>query len=214
MTIPTRSGAAALLLDLDAPPTLRTHMRAVAEVAAFLAARVADRGVPVDRGLVESAALLHDLDKALPVDHRLRRLGHGHAGAAWLLEHDHGELAPSVDNHPVMRLVTPEAERWLERSTLEERIVAYADKRAVQRVSPIDSRFRRWYQRHPEHTESLRLARDRAAVLERDVCDAAGVDPGDVRRLRWVDDALREAAGVRTGGTATRDGAHPAPDAP
>ncbi len=194
MTIPTRSEAAGILLDLGAPSTLMNHMRVVAEVGAFLAARAAERGHAVDRSLVESAALLHDLDKALPEGHRLRSLGHGHAGAAWLEEHDRGELAPCVASHPVMRLVTPDADRWLERSTLEERIVAYADKRAAQRLGPVDARFRRWYRAHPGYAEGLRAARGRAALLERDVCDAAGVDPREVRRLRWVDTALESAA--------------------
>lgn len=218
MTIPTRSEAAGILLDLDAPATLRTHMRVVAEVAAFLAARAAARGVPVDRSLVESAALLHDLDKALPDDHPLRRLGHGHAGAAWLIEREHPELAPAVDNHPVMRLVTPEAERWLERSTLEERIVAYADKRAAQRLGPIDARFRRWYAKHPAFKDGLDLARGHAAILERDVCGAADTDPADVRRLHWVDDAFTAARAAGHGRRTTagrgagdlRDGRDPA----
>lgn len=207
MTIPTRSEAAGILLDLDAPATLRTHMRVVAEVAGFLAARAAARGVAVDRALVESAALLHDLDKAIPEDHPLRRLGHGHAGAAWLIEHERPELAPAVESHPVMRLVTPEAERWLERSTLEERIVAYADKRAAQRLGPIDARFRRWYAKHPQYKDGLDLARGHAAILERDVCEAADVDPADVRRLRWVDDAFAAAAAEATDAAAAH-GAH------
>jgi len=146
---------------------------------------------------VERAALLHDLDKALPETNPLRRLGHGHAGAAWLRDHDHAELAPAVDSHPVMRLTTPAAERWLQRSSLEERIVAYADKRAAQRLGPLDARFGRWFARHPEHADGLRVARGRAAELERDVCDAAGVDSDDVRRLRWVADAFRDAAEER-----------------
>lgn len=194
MTIPSRSAAAGILLDLDAPPTLIRHMTAVAEIAAFLAERMAARGVAVDRALVESAALLHDLDKALPETDPLRRLGHGHAGAAWLREHDHDELAPAVDSHPVMRLTTPEAERWLSRSSLEERIVAYADKRAAQRLGPLDARFKRWFDHHPEHAASLLIARGRAGMLERDLCDAADVDPADVRRLRWVADAFTDAA--------------------
>jgi hypothetical protein len=110
------------------------------------------------------------------------------------VEHGFDELAPAVESHPVMRLTSPQAERWLQRSTLEERIVAYADKRAAQHLGPVDARFARWYERHPEHTEGLHLARERAAVLERVVCDAAGVDPTDVSRLRWVRRALSRAA--------------------
>jgi hypothetical protein len=197
VTIPTRSGAAGILLDLGAPDTLVRHMTVVAEIAAFLAARVAAQGTPVDRALVEGAALLHDLDKALPGTDPLRELGHGHAGAAWLTQHGHGELAPAVASHPVMRLTSPGAERWLTGSTLEERIVAYADKRAAQRLGPLDARFARWFERHPEHGAGLRVARGRAAVLERSICDAADVDPVDVRRLRWVQDAFAQAGGAR-----------------
>jgi hypothetical protein len=172
-------------------------MAAVAEVAAFLVARIEDRGIPVDRAVVERAALLHDLDKALPPAHPLRRLGHGHAGAAWLREHDMEELAPAVEDHPVTRLTTPQADRWLERSTIEERIVAYADKRAAQRLGPVERRFRRWYARHPDDGAGLDAARGRVRVLERDVCDAAGIDPSEVRRLRWVQEALDRATDER-----------------
>lgn len=193
VTIPSRSAAAGILLDLDAPATLIRHMAAVAEIAAFLAERMAARGVDVDRALVESAALLHDLDKALPETDPLRRLGHGHAGAAWLCERDHDELSPAVDSHPVMRLTTPDAERWLSRSSLEERIVAYADKRAAQHLGPLDTRFKHWIDRHPDHAASLLIARGRAGELERDLCDAADVDPADVRRLRWVARAFADA---------------------
>ena len=55
-------------------------MTVVAEVASFLAYRAAQAGLAVDRRLVETAALLHDIDKALPADHPLRALGHGRAG--------------------------------------------------------------------------------------------------------------------------------------
>jgi putative nucleotidyltransferase with HDIG domain len=193
MTIPDRTGAAELLASLEPAPTLFRHMAAVAEVAGFLAARAAARGVVVDRALVESAALLHDLDKALPDDDPLRALGHGHAGAAWLDRRGLGELAAAVAGHPVIRLADPGADRWLERSTLEERIVAYADKRAMQRVGSLDARFARWHTHHPERIHSLAVARGRVERLERDVCDLADVDPSEIRRLRWVRVASEQA---------------------
>jgi hypothetical protein len=39
----------------------------------------------------------------------------------------------------------------------------------------------------------MALVEARAQALERDVCSAAGVDPGQVRRLRWSRRALHEA---------------------
>jgi hypothetical protein len=66
MTVPGRVAAAALLSSLDPPAWFLAHARAVAEVAGFLAARVAANGTAVDRAVVEAAALLHDVDKVLP----------------------------------------------------------------------------------------------------------------------------------------------------
>lgn len=139
---------------------------------------------------METAALLHDLDKALPADHELRPLGHGHAGARWLTEHGYSELAPAVANHPVTRLGDASHSTLEAFATREERIVAYADKRAAQRLGSMDKRFARWRRRHPEQGARLTLARERADRLERDVCDAAGIEPGKVSRLSWVKAAM------------------------
>ena len=84
MSIPTRLEAAGLLLSLRPVDGILEHSMVTADVASFLAEAVIRAGHPVDRALVETASLLHDLDKALPADDPLRALGHGHAGARWL----------------------------------------------------------------------------------------------------------------------------------
>lgn len=210
MTVPQRVEAAALLLSLDPPPWFVRHARAVAEVAAFLAARIAAQGIAVDRRLVESAALLHDVDKALPPDDPARALRHGDGSADWLTRRGHPELARAVADHPVTRLVGGEAYgRWAAFASREARIVAYADKRAGQRLESIDERFASWLRRYPERVvggrregwdeTTWRAVRRRAGRLEADVCRAAGIEPGDVRRLAWTGDALRRArAGAAT----------------
>jgi hypothetical protein len=200
MTVPGRVEAAALLLSLDPPTWLLRHSRAVAEVAGWLAARISERGVAVDRAIVESAAFLHDVDKALPADHAARAHPHGEGSAAWLTAAGHGELARLVAGHPVTRLLDGESfRRWAGFASREERIVAYADKRAGQRLESLDARFASWRRRYPPGsrgtwTESdLAAVRSRAGRLEADVCRAAGIAPGDVRRLRWTGRALAEA---------------------
>lgn len=206
MTVPGRVEAAALLLSLDPPPWLVRHSRAVAEVAAWLAARLATRGVGVDRALVESAALLHDIDKALPENHPARELPHGEGSAAWLSSAGHPELARAVANHPVTRLLDAEAfRRWAGFASREERIVAYADKRAGQRLESLDDRFASWGRRYPPGSRGvwseseMAAARSRAARLEADICRATGIEPAEVRRLRWTDAAF-DAARRRTPG--------------
>ncbi|MBI3748225.1 MAG: HD domain-containing protein [Chloroflexi bacterium] len=204
MTVPGRVEAAALLLSLDPPAWFIRHARAVAEVAAWLAERIESRGVAVDRRLVEAAALLHDVDKALPAGDPARDLPHGEGSAAWLTRAGHAELARAVAGHPVTRLLDGEAfRRWAAFASREERIVAYADKRAGQRLESMDARFESWRRRYAAPAADGRdAARDdrvwrsvrvRADRLEADVCRAAGVAPWEVRRLAWTDGVIRSA---------------------
>jgi hypothetical protein len=196
MTVPDRSTAAALLLELDPPPWHLRHARAVAEVAGWLAARIAANGVPIDRRLVETAALLHDVDKILPPDDPARALPHGDGSAAWLRRRGHVELVRAVAAHPVTRLVDGgRSERWAASASLEERVVAYADKRAGQRLESVDARFASWHRRYPGTWDDAVAAgvRGRAERLETAVCRVAGVRADEVRRLRWTGAALQRA---------------------
>ena len=214
--MPGRMDAAALLLSLDPPPWFVRHSRAVAEVAGWLAARIDARGTPVDRRLVESAALLHDADKALPSADPARSLPHGDGSAAWLTRQGHPELARADASHPVTRLLDGERyKRWAAFASREERIVAYADRRAEQRLVSMDARFESWRRRYARigvdgrdigwDDAELRAVRARADRLAADVCRAAGVAPGDVRRLAWTGRAL-QAARDRTRPAPARDG--------
>ena len=193
MSIPSRTEAARILLDLRTPDRLLNHSSAVGEVAAFLAASISGRGGEINVALVEAAALLHDLDKALPATDPLKSLGHGDAGAAWLRDHDFEELAAAVGCHPVMRLADDDRySGCILLGSIEQRIVAYADKRALQDLVSLDQRFDRWKTRFPKSSTNA-IARERAKLLEQDVCAAAGIDPRDVERLAWVDEAMLAA---------------------
>jgi hypothetical protein len=196
--------AASLLLSLDPPAWFVRHARAVAEVAAWLAARIEARRVAIDRPLVEAAALLHDVDKALPSGDPALGLPHGAGSANWLTRAGHAELARAVAGHPVTLLLDGEGyQRWVASASREERIVAYADKRAGQRLESMDARFDSWRRRYAAPAADGRTAtrddvawqsvRARADRLEADVCRAAGVAPWEIRRLAWTGDALRSA---------------------
>jgi predicted hydrolase (HD superfamily) len=196
MTVPGRVEAAELLLSLDPPAWQVRHARAVAEVASWLAARIETRGGPIDRRLVEAAALLHDVDKALPRTDPAKRLAHGEGSADWLARKGHPELGGAVAAHPVTRLLDRDwAERLLTAAPVEWHVVAYADKRAGQRLESMTARFASWRRRYPDSWSAAELAavERRAAELEAIVCRAAGARPDDVRRLAWVGRALHEA---------------------
>jgi len=200
MSVPGRVDAAAMLLSLQPPAWHLRHVRAVAEIAAWLAFRAVAAGHPVDRALVEAAALLHDVDKVLPTDDPIRALPHGAGTAAWLTARGHGELAAAVTGHPVTRLAARDADAWLDRATGEELLVAYADKRASQRLVPMAGRFADWTRRYPEGANrhgwsgaEATAVRRRAERLESAACALAGVTPGAVRRLPWTGRALAVA---------------------
>jgi hypothetical protein len=117
-------------------------------------------------------------------------------------------LARAVAGHPVTRLLDGERyTRWAAFATREERIVAYADKRAGQRLESMDARFASWRRRYPRIAvegrdvgwtdADMRAVKARAERLEADVCRAAGVAPRDVRRLAWTGPALRAAQDAR-----------------
>jgi len=82
--------------------------------------------------------------------------------------------------------------------------VAYADKRAGQKLEPMAARFDSWTRRYQLEeaasrggwsAETVAAVRRRAGELEARVCAMAGVAPGDVRRLGWTAGALRRARG-------------------
>lgn len=203
MSVPDRVEAARLLLSLDPPPWHLRHSRAVAETAAWLAARIARQGIPIDRRVVEAAALLHDVDKVLPAGDPARALPHGDGAADWLARRGHPELARAVANHPVTRLADEARyRRWSAFASREERIVAYADKRCGQRLEPMAVRFAAWERRFPPadgggpgtwDRATLDRVRARAGRLEADVCRAAGVRPDQVCRLSWTARAVMAA---------------------
>lgn len=195
MSIPGRAEAVALLLSLDPPAWHLRHSRAVAEVAAWLAARAADRGLTVDRALVESAALLHDTDKALPRDDPLRALPHGEGSARWLAAHGFAELAPVVVGHPVSRLAD-EAwwRRWNAEASLEARLVAYADKRAGQRLESMAARFASWRRRYPPSRGGGSAVAPTDGA--RPVATPSREDrPPSSQRAAWSEETVAEVAG-------------------
>lgn len=193
MAVPTRTEALRLLLSVSPSSRLLRHVTVTAEVAAFLARRARKAGLTVDRRAVETAALLHDIDKALPHNHQLRELGHGHAGAVLVSDAGHPELARAIAVHPVVRLTDATAADWVRTGPLLERLVTYADKRATQRVVSLDKRFTRWYRKHPQHRVRLEAAHEAARELERHICLELEIRATDVERSRWVADALKRA---------------------
>lgn len=117
---PLPARAEELLVQVDAPPRLAAHLRAVHDVAWQLADWFADR-LPLDRAAVLFGAATHDIGKIVHVE-ELSGPGHRHeaAGRDLLLANGIGpELARFAASHA----------SWTEPGiTAEELVVSLADK--------------------------------------------------------------------------------------
>lgn len=193
MSVPTREGSAAILADLINKQKLINHLSATAEVCAFMCAAISKNRVEVKSDVAVGAALLHDIDKGLQLDDPYRALGHGAAGAQWLSDHGYEELADPVRDHPVTVIANAESyEVWAATQSLEAKLVAFSDKRALQDLVSLEERFQRWFKRYPD-SPTEPIAYERYQTLERELCAMAGVAPNKVKRLSWVDAALAAA---------------------
>ncbi|MGC8849095.1 MAG: TIGR00295 family protein [Candidatus Bathyarchaeia archaeon] len=129
---PPRVEALGILQRLGCPPQVIAHCRRVADIALELALKASDRGFPVDLGLVEAGALLHDVGRSIT-----HRVDHGAVGADMLRSIGIDEdIARIVERHVGAGIPADEAvelglpKRDYMPSTLEEKIVCYADKLA------------------------------------------------------------------------------------
>ncbi len=154
---------------------------------------------------MEAAALLHDVDKLPAARPSVADLAHGAGSAEWLARRGHPELGEAIAGHPATRLADGAwFDRWFAGASSEALIVAYADKRAGQKVESMAERFASWERRYPPEVraekargtwtpETLAAVRQRAEALEARVCEFVGVAPAEMRRLKWTGRALRLA---------------------
>lgn len=178
MAVPDRDTARRLLTEAGLPDGIRVHSEGVARVAVAVAGLVAESQIPIDGGLVEAAALLHDIDKV-----EVRRSGgeHGLVGARRLEAMGYEELAIPVASHPISCLLDDDRFPigW------PSVILAVADRHVATEFLTIDERLDDMKRRYPEHASQIDAARHPAHALESQVAEAVGLEVEElVARLR------------------------------
>src|SRR5512142_2105035 len=152
MAVPDREEAQRILAARRLPAGIVRHAEGVARVATAAARLVAAAGIPVDLGVVEAAALLHDIDKP-----RTSASGepHGEVGARILEQMGFGELAAAVSAHPVTALLDEDRfpRGW------EPVLVSVADKHVAQSFMTIDERLDEMASRYPAYRTEIDAAR-------------------------------------------------------
>lgn len=147
------------------------------------------------------------MDKLPLVRPTVADLAHAEGSAEWLARRGYPELGEAIVGHPVTRLADGSwFDRWFAGASPEALVVAYADKRAGQKLESMAERFASWEGRYaPEgrarrargvwSAQTLAAVRRRAEKLEARACEIAGVAPADLRRLAWTGRALQLARG-------------------
>jgi putative nucleotidyltransferase with HDIG domain len=177
MAVPSLERAQEQLASYALPEGIIRHSRGVARVAAEAARLVEAAGVPVDIGLVEVAALLHDVDKP----ETRSSMSHGLVAAQDMVELGWEELAMPIASHLLAALLDEERypRGW------PSVIVSVADRHVSQDFVTIDERIDDMARRHPEFRADIERARHLAHALEAELAEVVGLEVEElVDRLR------------------------------
>lgn len=189
MAIPDAEEARRILDARHLPKGIVSHSEGVARVAREAARRLEAAGIPVHVGLIEAAALLHDIDK---LETRSGKGVHGAAGAALLESMGFGELGPPVASHPVTALLD---DRRFPRGWPSV-VVNVSDKHVAQAFLTIDERLDDMALRYPRYRSEIESARRPAHALEQELADAIGMSVAnlvDQLRAAWQAKPAEEA---------------------
>ena len=170
--IPSEEKAKALWDKYELPEPKRRHVTLVAKVAEFLADRI---GVPVNKPLLQAAALLHDIDKNAT---KLPGEKHPDAAVRILREEGMGEVADLVSKHSLHSIFDPA----LVPKTWEEKLLYLADKMVKYEVITVDERFKLWRDEHlpREAQKVLDRAYPKAKELEAEILTLAQLKPEEI----------------------------------
>jgi putative nucleotidyltransferase with HDIG domain len=184
--IPTRDAAKSLWEKYNLPEKKQEHVTLVAQVANALAQELAAKGITIDTHLLWVAALLHDIDKAVP---KLPGERHPDAGVRILQEEHMNEVAHLVRTHPLHAIADP----TIAPKSWEEKILYLADKMVKQEVVGVDGRFALWRAESlpPQAVAQLDACYPKVKALESEVAQILGLTPQEMTK-RVSDAILKE----------------------
>ncbi|MFH1586960.1 MAG: HDIG domain-containing metalloprotein [Candidatus Diapherotrites archaeon] len=130
--IPSRKEALDIMKSY-LPQNIIDHSMAVNKVANYLAEKLVAKGEKIDLQLVDTATILHDIDKIIEPSGK----NHGKESERILREKGFPEVASVVGKHGLGNILKKgELSRW------EDKVVWYADKRVNHdKIVSLDERF-------------------------------------------------------------------------
>lgn len=150
----TRQDALRLVREAGCSEKVVQHLLAVERVSLSIARKIRARGHNIDLGLVSLGALLHDIGRA-----KTHGIAHGVVGGKILRRLGLEDFAPFAERHIGAGIPASEAKklglpaRDFVPQTLEEKVVAYADKFVMRSRRTSYKRVMEWFKSElgPEH---------------------------------------------------------------
>jgi len=179
VNIPDQATCEKLIREHDMPDHIQEHSRQVCRVALILATELKAAGVTLNKELVRSAALLHDITKA-----RSFSTGESHAetGEELLTSLGYAEVGYIVGRHVVL-----DGYPTADIHPQEADIVNYADKRVLHdRIVTLSERMayiRERYGDTREKRERLALLQSLSEGLEERIFAFLTIGPDDVATM-------------------------------
>jgi len=177
--IPSRAECLKLMDQRGVLVNIVNHSVEVTKVALFISRELNKRGHPVDMGLVEVAALLHDLAKTECLH---TREDHARLGYELLKKMGYERIGEVIAQHIWMW------KRGDPDTISEEEVVNYADKRVRHdRIVSLKDRLidlRDRYGNGPEAERYLQALEKETFEIERKIFAVLGMDPNDLQRLQ------------------------------
>lgn len=163
-----------LLRKYQVPDNIIQHSLAVKQAAVELADRLQDNGVAVDKQLVASSALLHDIAKHICLNQEEDER-HPERGAEILKEEGYDQIAEIVVKHGLDSILNAGLDSW------EEKVVYYVDKRVEgDKVVRLEQRLDYLRERYPDSRELINRAEPLIKELEEELKNKIGCDRSDV----------------------------------
>lgn len=148
----------------------KIHSEMVTKVASLIAKKIAEKS-DIHIRLVQSAALLHDLDKALEKKEGER---HPDAGVRFMKEQGYDELISIITKHPVHTILDEQQKP----TTIEEKVVFLSDKMVKYDMIGVKQRFALWLAENsgPEQKKVFETAYPKVLALEKEIAGMIGMN--------------------------------------
>ena len=149
--IPSREQCLDILNKNKTPSNVIGHCQTVSKVAEEVADKLIAKGIDVNKKLVIAAALLHDVER--------EKGNHVTEGADLIRNMGFPEVAEVIKRHGLYRI----EEEKVQPTTIEEKIVFYADKRCMgnkivsiqERIEDLKKRYNKSFNKEFEFAKKI-----------------------------------------------------------